>query len=322
MFVTLKSCSPPNDGDFFCLIMSFGLPYRGSKNKLASRLADFIETGRTLYDVFCGGGAVTDYMMRAERYQRYVINDVNPLMPKALEMAFRGEFKTERRWISREDFFRLRDTDPYAAICFSFANGMREYAYSKDKEPIKRAFHYAICFGDFTEFKARFPDHADALEQALTPLTDLHERRMALRNVFANKNHHFSEVQMLESLERLERLANLESLERLERLKYFEAFSGDYRDLSFDDPQGVIYCDPPYLKGQKKYQSATNKKNFFDYDAFYDWCEKQTLPVYISENVMPEDRFVCIAEFKYMYKCNSAHNVPAVERLFRPKTQI
>ena len=296
----------------------------GSKNKLASRLADFIETGRTLYDVFCGGGAVTDYMMRAARYQRYVINDVNPLMPKALKMAFRGEFKNERRWISREDFFRLRDTDPYAAICFSFANVMRYYAYSKDKEPIKRAFHYAICFGDFTEFKARFPDHEDALERALTPLTDLHERRMALRNVFANKNHHFSEAQRLESLERLERLQNLEnleSLESLERPEYFEAFSGDYRDLTFDDPQGVIYCDPPYLKSPKKYQSATNK-NFFDYDAFYDWCEKQTIPVYISENVMPEDRFVCIAEFKHMYTCNSAHNVPAVERLFRPKTQI
>ena len=299
--------------------MNFGLPYRGSKNKLASRLADFIETGRTLYDVFCGGGAVTDYMMRAGRYQRYVINDVNPLMPKALEMAFRGEFKTERRWISREDFFRLRDTDPYAAICFSFANGMHDYAYSKDKEPVKRAFHYAVCFGDFTELKARFPSPVtDALERALTPLTDLHERRMALHNVFANKNHHFSEVQ---SLERLENLENLERLERLERLECFEAFSGDYRDLVFDDPQGVIYCDPPYLKSPKKYQSATNK-NFFDYDAFYDWCEKQTLPVYISENVMPEDRFVCIAEFKHMYSCNSAHNVPAVERLFRPKTQI
>ena len=65
-------------------------------------------------------------------------------------MALNGEFSNEDRWISREDFFRLKDTDPYAAICFSFGNDLKTYAYSREIEQKKKALHYAIFFDDFT----------------------------------------------------------------------------------------------------------------------------------------------------------------------------
>jgi len=50
----------------------------------------------------------------------------------------------------------------------------------------------------------------------------------------------------------------------------------------------VIYCDPPY-KGTAGYNGTT-----FDHEAFYAWAERQTLPVFISEYAMPEDRFTCV----------------------------
>ena len=58
-------------------------------------------------------------------------------------MAINGEFNNENRWISREEFYQLKDTDPYVAICFSFGNNLVDYLYGKDVEPIKKALHYA-----------------------------------------------------------------------------------------------------------------------------------------------------------------------------------
>ena len=59
-----------------------------------------------------------------------------------------GRYRDENRWISREDFFRLKDTDPYVAICWSFGNNMRQYMYSVEVEEWKHALHNAYFFDD------------------------------------------------------------------------------------------------------------------------------------------------------------------------------
>ena len=71
------------------------------------------------------------------------------MMPGAFIKALQGGFDDEDRWISREDFFRLKDTDPYVAICFSFGNDLKTYCYGKDVEPLKKALHYAIFFDSY-----------------------------------------------------------------------------------------------------------------------------------------------------------------------------
>jgi DNA adenine methylase len=78
-------------------------------------------------------------------------------------------------------------------------------------------------------------------------------------------------------------------------------------------PNSIIYCDIPYF-GTEKYA-----KQNFDYDKFYDWCEKQTVPVYISEYWMPEDRFECIAEKDVVRKLNGVSSKKCNEKLFIPK---
>lgn len=129
--------------------MIYGLPYKGSKTKLAERIIDLMPRAEHLYDLFAGGCAIAHCALIKGKYRHVHINDINPMMPQAFVKALKGGFDDEDRWISREDFFRLKDTDPYAALCFSFGSDMRTYIYGKDKEEYKKALHYAIYFNSF-----------------------------------------------------------------------------------------------------------------------------------------------------------------------------
>ena len=129
--------------------MIYGLPYKGSKTKLAERIIDLMPRAEHLYDLFAGGCAIAHCALIKGKYGHVHINDINPMMPQAFVKALKGGFDDEDRWISREDFFRLKDTDPYAALCFSFGSDTRTYIYGKDKEQYKKALHYAIYFNSF-----------------------------------------------------------------------------------------------------------------------------------------------------------------------------
>ena len=126
----------------------WGMPYKGSKNQIAEKIINFLPEGEWLYDLFGGGGAITHCATVSGKWKHVVYNEINPVVFKGFQMAVHGEFKNENRWISREDFFRLKDSDPYAAICFSFGNDLRSYAYSKECERFKKAVHYSTFFNN------------------------------------------------------------------------------------------------------------------------------------------------------------------------------
>ena len=130
--------------------MKYGLPYKGSKNKLAERILALLPNRKNLIDMFCGGCAVSHAALVAHRFGHIHINDINWMCPTLFIDALNGKYNDECRWISREDFFRLRDTDPYVAVVWSFGNNLRDYLYSKEIEPLKKALHYAIFFGDYS----------------------------------------------------------------------------------------------------------------------------------------------------------------------------
>ena len=148
--------------------MNYGLPYMGSKSKIVKHIVPLFPSADNFVDLFAGGGAVTHYAMTTAKYKHFIFNDINPLMPKAFEMALNGEFEKEKRWISREEFFRLRDTDPYAAICFSFGNNLSTYMYNEEIELIKEAYHYALFFGDYSLAKERMGIDLTPLEKCPT----------------------------------------------------------------------------------------------------------------------------------------------------------
>lgn len=267
--------------------MRYGMLYMGSKNQIAKWVIENLPNKENLYDLFGGGGAITHCACESGKFENIIYNEKNELVFNGFDMAIHGKFNNENRWISREDFNKLKNKDPYVAICFSFGNDLRSYAYSKDKEKYKKALHYAICYSDFSlldELGVNI-DHN---------LTD----RIKITNA----------IKELSCLERFKRLQRLQSLERL------DLTNKDYADVQIKE-NSVIYCDPPY-KNTHKYRVD------FNYENFYEWCGKQKQLVIISEYAMPQDRFICIAEKeKRSLMCKDDNTTKKTEKLFVPKHQ-
>ena len=141
--------------------MNYGLPYKGSKNRIAKKILDILPAAPVLYDVFAGGCAITHAALLSGKYKSVVANDINGMIPHAFETAITGGFRNEDRWISRDDFQKLYKTDPYVAICFSFGNNLHEYCYARGLEPYKRALHYAIFWKDTAPWRDLCPETAD-----------------------------------------------------------------------------------------------------------------------------------------------------------------
>lgn len=229
--------------------MNYGLPYKGSKNRIAKKILDVLPAAPVLYDVFCGGCAVTHAAMLSGKYSRVVANDINGMITHAFETAITGGFRNEDRWISRGDFQKLYKTDPYVAICFSFGNNLHSYCYARDLEPFKRALHYAIFWKDIAPWAELCPETADALKKAVESEQDRHKRRIgagraivtALKAGLMNgtidpavmnkpiyrKIRGNTALPPLQSTWALKRLQVLESLERFERLKNLETLQTD-----------------------------------------------------------------------------------------------
>lgn len=164
--------------------MKYGLPYKGSKNKLAERIVSLLPKRTHLIDLFCGGCAVSHAALLRNKYEHIHINDINWMCPTLFIDALNGKYQNETRWISREDFFRLKDTDPYVAVVWSFGNNMRDYLYSKEIEPLKKAIHYAIFFRDYSLGKDLGYDLS-----FIEPIGDIQRRYAAVKRYFSQFGH-------------------------------------------------------------------------------------------------------------------------------------
>ena len=285
----------------------YGFPYKGSKNKLAEKIVKLFPDAENFYDLFCGGGAITHRALIENRWKNYVINDIDSRCPKLFFDAINGKFKNETKWISREDFFKLKDDDGYVAFCWSFGNIGENYLYSKEIEPYKKALHYAIVFGDYSLGKDLGFDFS-----VVDTIQCVQERKLFLQRYLKNntigKGSPLKES--IECSEISQNLNNLERLQRLQSLQSLQSFVGDYRDVDIC-ADSVVYCDIPYI-------NTDSYGMEFDHESFYDWVCGLNVPVFISEYWMPEDRFDCVAEFK---KCKSfgTKNTSVIEKLYCPR---
>ena len=365
--------------------MKYGLPYKGSKNKLAERIVRLLPKRTHLIDLFCGGCAVSHAALLMGKYEHIHINDINWMCPTLFIDALNGKYNDENRWISREDFFRLKDTDPYVAVVWSFGNNLRDYLYSKEIEPLKKAIHYAMFFSDYSLGKELGHDLS-----FIDPIQDLQKRYLAVKHYF-NRQGHFLQQSFergAESADAVNRsigtaqhqfaelggrkdLPRLETMERLTNVRQscntWNVSTGcrnskkknhrtsrarradrtgciacntesgstvcpdirggqilpitssvlDYEDVAIPE-DSVIYCDIPY-EGTDGYLEKDN--GGFDYERFYQWCERQTQPVFISSYQMPEDRFDCIEEFTHRCTFAQKDNNLVTERIYVPKHQ-
>ena len=381
--------------------MKYGLPYKGSKNKLAERIVSLLPKRTHLIDLFCGGCAVSHAALLRNKYEHIHINDINWMCPTLFIDALNGKYQNETRWISREDFFRLKDTDPYVAVVWSFGNNMQTYLYSKEIEPLKKAIHYAIFFRDYSLGKDLGYDLS-----FIDPISDIQRRYAAVKRYFSQFGHfqqqsfeggaessHQLQVEHVTrggqnhrdcraqkpangsiptfsltggkshqpdwkqsnglqtsvrtSTSRMPQPSLRDSKKkkstgrtlqrRTSQLHCTDCNTGsdnypcreirggqfsnitssvlDYAKVEIPK-DSVIYCDIPYED-----TNVYNKAEGFDYERFYDWCEHQTQPVFISSYKMPDDRFDCIEEFSHRSTLSATANNLVTERIYVPKHQ-
>lgn len=295
--------------------MKYGLPYQGSKSKLAEAIVSELPAAEHFYDVFAGGCAITHAAMLSGKFKHVHANDITRT-PEVFEAATRRLYEQESRWISHDEFFRLRRVEPLVSVLYSFGNDLRTYAYSSDVEPYKKALHMAVFFGDMSGISEMFPEVQEACSAALDGVDMYTERRHAIRRAVQaciGKSNVTSETARRCSL--LSRLVNAERLDRINGIAEtlarcnveLDVTALDYRSLSFEQ-DAVVYCDPPYF-GTKTYIAP------FDTNAFHNWVSVQG-NVYISEYTMPLDRFVQVAAWDRSSKMNAGHHVKVVEKLY------
>lgn len=322
---------------------NYGIPYMGSKNRIAKQIIDFLPSGETLVDLFGGGGAITDCASESGKWSNIIYNELDVLPYTCFLKALKGEYENETRWISREDFFKLKDTDEYVACCFSFGNNFRTYMYNEKIEPYKRAYHYAIVFNEFQPLSELFDkETVDMLNKSVEGETDKKQRRLKFTRALGNYIIGLSkEAQRIESNERQERLNDLkktmqidenarnlienqlrkETIDTLKKtqLDNITFLNDDYRNVPIPDGS-IIYCDIPYRN-----TGTYNKAEYFDYDAFYDWCVKKKEEgndVFISEYSMPDDRFECVFEMSKISSLAPTKSSRVTEKIFVPKNML
>ena len=341
--------------------MNFGLPYKGSKNRIAKSLGAFLPSAEVFYDVFAGGCAMTHWALLSGKYKSVVANDLNGMIPAAFEKAIGGGFKNEDRWISHEEFRRLYLSDPYVAMCFSFANNLKRYCYAGNLEPYKRALHYAIFWKDIAPWAELCPETADALGAAMQAEDNRHKRRIKAGRVIVSalkqglsdgtisaavldkpiyrkiRKKNLNTLQTAWALERIqnaERLNRINSLGNLETLQNGGALdrmcelpplnAGPVLSVTTGDYRALKFDRPGIIYCDPPYKKPKFYYSVgdFDFEAFYSWCESQKMPVFISEYSMPEDRFCVIAEIPVTRKIDQHQASRTVEKLWRPKKQM
>lgn len=151
-FFDIETAEPKKDNLEFQKCKRFGVGYMGSKNQIVKKLIPQLPSAKYFVDLFAGGCAMTHGAMLSGKYERFIANDIGDA-PSLFERAIKGEFRDEKRWISREMYKELYDKDPYIRYVWSFGNkgGASNYLYSKEIEPYKKAYYYARL-GDFSLF--------------------------------------------------------------------------------------------------------------------------------------------------------------------------
>jgi site-specific DNA-adenine methylase len=269
----------------------------------------------TFIDVFCGGCAVTHAALLSDKFQRFIVNDIDRSLPIMFHKALNGEYSKENRWIGRDLFFKLKREDPFIALCWSFGNIKRTYIYSREIEHIKKACYYAIMYDDFSLVKQLVPKSYDSLLRSVSGVSDINTRRLSFcKEVREQVNSNMNESVILKSMSRVENLEILNRLRNIENkslVNKLELFGLDYRELVIPDGS-VVYCDPPYESCEQRIYGK------FDYSSFYDWCVdiSKRSKVFVSEYSITDHRFKLVSEYNRKSKMSGKSSCLRTEKLY------
>ena len=262
--------------------MRYGLPYQGSKSRIADWVVGNLPSAPVLVDIMCGGGAVSHAALLSGKYERVVMNDVNG-MADVFARAVRGEYADYSFVPDREQFNAMKGSDLLVSLLYSFGNCRDTYLWSRELEPVKVAASRMLCAPSLSERRRYWCVFCRALREYVDGYDEIPGR--------------------------LERLQGLEGLERL------QGSCADYRDVEIPS-DAIVYVDPPYENTNcRAYQG-------FDFDAFHAWLDSVPNLTVVSEYTCPPHCVQVAEREHHTGFSASSNNLPRVERLFVPERQL
>lgn len=284
---------------------TLGLPYMGSKRKLASGLLHFItERHKSItdfYDLFGGGGAVSFTAIRDYRFNVHY-NELNSHIFSLVEYLCKNKNLDPKfyEWVTREEFFKQcarKDADwlsGFVMSCWSFGNKQNAYMYGADIEELKRLAHEFIVYGCLNSMRKLEIDIPELLN-----IKEIQKRRLFFCGYFKKI------IKERFDMQNLERLQNLEhSMKTIQNLKHTNK---SYENVVITGNNPVIYCDIPY-RGTAEYRDGG-----FNYEQFYEWASDISHPVYISEYNSP---LYEVMAFKHSSTLSATIKKQTIEKLF------
>ena len=290
---------------------ALGVPYKGSKARIAKKIIDSLPPAEYFVDLFAGGCAVTHAAMLSQKYKRFIVNDIDGRGADVFYRAAHGE-RVPTEWVSRDEFHNRKAIDSFVAVIWSFGNDLNTYIYGAETESMKHAIHVAITENDYTELE----ELGITAKPCDLPLNKLFERRMSITASIFEVGNVAHTKQLAQALERIERIQAIQQLQRTDALKRLQAVQRlDYSEVEIPS-NAVVYCDIPYK------DTNTGGYEVIDYERFYDWCERQSNPVFVSEYGMPAERFKAYKSWQLHQTSSGKGKIGvATESLYIPKTQ-
>ena len=243
----------------------YGLPYKGSKNKIAKRLIEFIPRTENFVDMMCGGASVSQCIKEHRPETNVHLNDVDEQLIEFLRLIDGNGWHGIEHFISHDEFFRLKDSRFDVSVCFSFGNDRSTYLYSWNKEFLMWRLEDRLITEGLPESHERFL-------KAKTKYRDVDVKYMRA-------------VQRISSIFRFQ--------ERMHG-KFASISCGTYFDYRFSDgmtpDNTVVYCDIPYRDTESRQYSDR-----FHHERFYWWVRNSRYVCVTSEFSMPAD-FVRVGE--------------------------
>lgn len=276
---------------------NYGLPYQGSKNRIATWVVDHLPVAPVLVDIMCGGGAVSHAAALSGKYGAIMLNDVVGTAEVFVD-AVAGRYAEYNTVPTRDEFFAQKNDDIVMSLLYSFGNKRCDYLWSRDLEPVKVAASRALTAPTLAERQANWR----AFCRALSEYVDAHGQLPA-------------NTQRLQGLEALGRLRELSSLSG--HATTLLASHDDYRDMVIPD-DAVVYVDPPYVGTR----CEGYKDTAFDFDAFHDWLATTTNLTVISEYAPPPDCVSVASRERCVTMTPTGPRRRAVEHLFVPEHQL
>lgn len=334
----------------------YGVPYMGSKNKIAEKIYSAFPTRAGLthfYDLFAGGCAITHKVIEGKKFSDIHVNDIDGKGVTLFRDSMNGKYKDEKRWISREEFWDNMETDPYIRFCWSFGSKGDSYIYGKPLEPWKKALHFARVMDDKSLLREMGIMGTGSRTDVIRHMDEYRKKYLTWyvnNDAFSNEDleyyiNHTPKVENAKVIQKVEELSlwdtdadldepgedeeisllvgagtfeNVESLQRLQRLQSLQSLY--YSSVDYRDVKiesgSLVYCDIPY------FSTEGYIKGGFNHDEFYEWCGQQKELTLVSEYYMPEDRFEVVSEIDHRCSLSATANNAVKERVFIPKHQV